>query len=113
VDSAGRILRDHRQYGSATTYTNRIFGYDRLGRYTGTTTVSDAQYPWSCGGSGRLDPDYGNVGCAIDSVPEPGNSYRDTLRRVGWFIEEDEFGGKHDGEKRNNYGGAAHAGRAP
>jgi len=87
VDSAGRILRDHRHYGSASTYTNRIFGYDRLGRYTGTTTVSDAQYPWGCGGSGRLDPDYGYVGCAIDSVPTPNvYGYDDVGNRTGGGI---------------------------
>lgn len=70
VDSAGRILRDSRP-DDGSSYNNRIFGYDELGRYTGTNTVSESQYPWVCGGSGSFDPDYGQVGCAIDSLPRP------------------------------------------
>jgi RHS repeat-associated protein len=74
VDSAARIQKDHRYYADSGAYTNHIFGYDALGRYTGTTSVRDRTYPWVCGGSGRFDPDYGQVGCAIDSLPKP-NTY--------------------------------------
>jgi RHS repeat-associated protein len=86
VDSAGRILRDHRPDGGSS-YNNRIFGYDELGRYTGTTTVSESAYPWACGGSGSFDPNYGQVGCAIDSLPRPYvYSYDGVGNRVGTGI---------------------------
>ncbi len=87
VDSAGRILRDHRHYGSPTAYSNRVFGYDALGRYTGRDSLSDATYPWFCGGSGRFDPNYGEFGCAIDSVMTPNSyAYDDAENRVGGGI---------------------------
>jgi RHS repeat-associated protein len=66
VDSAGRILRDRRHDGDPTAYTQRVFGYDELGRYTGTRDVSDLA--WNCGGSGRFDPNYGDLGCPIDTA---------------------------------------------
>jgi RHS repeat-associated protein len=84
VDSATRIQKDHRYYADSGAYTNHIFGYDALGRYTGTTSVRDRTYPWVCGGSGRFDPDYGQVGCAIDSLPKPNTySYDYVGNRIG------------------------------
>jgi RHS repeat-associated protein len=92
VDSAGRILRDHRPDGGSS-YNNHIFGYDTLGRYTGTTTVSESKVPWACGGSGRFDPNYGQVGCAIDSVPRPYvYSYDGAGNRVGSGITNSGVG---------------------
>lgn len=86
VDSAGRILRDRRHDGSPTAYTIRIFGYDALGRYTGTTDASADT--WVCGGSGGFDPNYGYKGCAIDSVPTPSAySYDDAENRIGGGIQ--------------------------
>gem|GEM_PF-6734063 len=92
VDSAGRILRDHRPAATGS-YTNRIFGYDNLGRYTGTTTVSEAQDPWTCSGSGRFYPNYGEVGCAIDTVYTPYvYSYDGVGNRVGSGITNSGVG---------------------
>lgn len=66
ADSAGRLLRDHRTNAVGTAEVNRVFGYDALGQFTGVTDASARS--WNCGGSGRFDPDYGDVGCAMDTV---------------------------------------------
>lgn len=66
ADSASRILRDHRRNAAGTADVNRIFDYDALGQFTGVTDASAVA--WNCGGSGRFDPNYGDVGCPIDTV---------------------------------------------
>ena len=70
VDSAGRISADRRNLGgSATVDTNRIFGYDALGRYAGSQDESSVS--WTCYGLGRTDPNYGEIDCPFDSLSAP------------------------------------------